>query len=159
VRRARSLGPLLALAVTLYGCGGTPAASRILPPLPTSVVRALGTTGDAIVPAGPEESGAVKAATAASLLAQRAALAELPRESRVVAGSLFVLADAPGPGPSRVLAWVLQTVPKGGYPVPSCGPPVSAGQRSHCPNYNLRVDFVNALTDKWIMATETSTHT
>lgn len=156
-RRTRELGFLLALVVTMCGCGASPTASRGLAPLPGSVVRAPTKTGDVLVPAGPKENGAAKAAMAASLRAERAAVAELPPGSKVVTGSLFVLADAPGPGgPSRVLAWVLQTVPKGGYPGPSCGPAL-AGHRPHCPEYNLRVDFVNALTGKWVMATETST--
>ena len=121
------------------------------------MVRAIGTTGDVIVPPSPKERAQAKAAMAKLPAAERSALAQLPRGSKVVSGSLFVLADAPGTGgPRRLLTWALQTVPKGGYPVPSCGP-VLVGHRPHCPRYNLRVDLVNALTGKWVMATETST--
>jgi hypothetical protein len=157
VRRTRSLGLLLVLALASCGCGAAPTSSRALPPLPNQGIRAISTTGDVIVSTSPKESRSTRAAKATLPAAERSALAQLPHGSRVVSGSLFLLADAPGPGePTQVLAWVLQTVPKGGYPAPSCGP-VLAGHRPHCPTYNLRIDFVNALTGKWIMATETST--
>ncbi len=155
-QRALFFGLVVVLGAALSGCGGRTALGA-LPPLPRQVVRAIGTTGDVIVPPSPKERAQAKAAMAKLPAAERSALAQLPRGSKVVSGSLFVLADAPGTGgPRRLLTWVLQTVPKGGYPVPSCGP-VLLGHRPHCPTYNLRVDYVNALTGKWVMATETST--
>ena len=81
-RRTCELGFLLALVVTMCGCGASPTASRGLAPLPGSVVRALTKTGDVLVPAGPKENGAAKAAMAASLRAERAAVAELPQGQR-----------------------------------------------------------------------------
>jgi hypothetical protein len=50
--------------------------------------------------------------------------------------------------------WAFQSLPKGGYVVPSDGPP-GLGEGFRGPNF--RVDFVNASSGRWVMATESST--
>jgi hypothetical protein len=101
-----------------------------------------------------QPSPEVKGALSKFSAAEKAALAQLPAGSKLVAADLVTLVDGPGPGgPTRELAWAFQSLPRGGYVVPSDGPP---GLKEGLLRPNFRVDFVNASSGRWVMATESS---